>query len=110
MLYIRKYRPELNFSRSLSNKINIAAHISKKTFFLPDREMETNNFLFWPNVALDEFIHWKIRLAFLRMANSGALRFTSNQLGEDAWLLGLSPIFNVTKLMKNSACVIDFLG
>ena len=83
---------------------------SPKKIFLPDRETETNNFLFWPNVALDEFIHWKIRLAFLRTANSGALRFTSNQLTEDAWLLGLSPIFNIKKLMKNSACIIDFLG
>ena len=38
-------------------------------------------------VALDKRIHWKIRLAFLRMAYSGALGFSCNQQTKDAWLL-----------------------
>ena len=53
-------------------------------------------------VALDKLILCKIRLSFLRMANSGALGLTGNQLTKDAWLLETSPIFNVRKLMKNS--------
>ena len=36
------------------------------------------------NVALDKLTHCKIRLTFYRMANSGALRLTGNQLTEDA--------------------------
>ena len=56
------------------------------------------------NVALDKLIHWMVRLAFLRMG----LGFTRNQLTEDAWLLRSSPIFNVRKLMKNSAHIKDF--
>ena len=62
------------------------------------------------NVALDKIIHWKIRLAFLRTANSGALGFTGNQLTEDAWLLGSSPIFNIRKLTKNSGAHYRFFG
>ena len=34
--------------------------------------------------------------------------FTSNQLTEDAWLLGTSLIFNIRKLMKINKCIIDF--
>ena len=55
------------------------------------------------NVALDKLIHLKIRLAFLRLANSGAVGLPGNQLTEDAWLLGSSPIFNDRELMKDSA-------
>ena len=62
------------------------------------------------NVALDKLIYWKIRLAFLRIVNSGVLGFTDNQLSKDAWLLRLYPIFNVRKLTKNSMGIIDFLG
>ena len=51
-----------------------------------------------------------IRLAFFWTVNSSALWFTSNQMTEDGWLLGSSPIFNVRKLMKNSMHIIDFLG
>ena len=62
------------------------------------------------NVTLDKLIHWKIRLAFLKTANSSALGFTGNQLTEYAWLWGSSPVLNIRKLAKNSGCIIDFLG
>ena len=51
-----------------------------------------------------------MRLALLRKANSGGLGFTSNQLTKDACLLGPCPIFNIRKLTKNSAHIIDFFG
>ena len=62
------------------------------------------------NVVLDKLIAWKIRLAFLRRANSRALGITVDQQANDAWLLGLSSIFNIIKLRKNSAHLVDFLG
>ena len=49
-----------------------------------------------------------MRLALLRMANSGAPGLTGNQLTKDACLLGPSPSFNIRKLTKNSARIIDF--
>ena len=49
-----------------------------------------------------------MRLAFLRTAYSVVLGFTGNQLTKDACLLGLSPIFKVRKLVKNSMCIVDF--
>ena len=52
------------------------------------------------NVALDKVTNWKIRLAFLTTANSSTLGFTSNQLTEDAWFLGSSPIYSVRKMTK----------
>ena len=61
-------------------------------------------------VALDKLIHWKIRLAFPRTTNSGALGLTGNQLTDDAWLMGPSLIFNVRRLTKNSARIIGFLS
>ena len=57
------------------------------------------------NVALDKRIHWRIRLAFLRTA----LGLIVNQLTEDSWQLGSSPTFDVRKLTKNIACIMDFL-
>ena len=62
------------------------------------------------NVALGELIHSKIRLAFLRRANADALRLTSNEMTEEAWLVGLSPIFNTRKLTKTNVHITDFLG
>ena len=47
---------------------------------------------------------------FWRNNNSSALGFTGNQLTEDTWLLGLSPIYNVRKVTNNSVDIIDFLG
>ena len=61
-------------------------------------------------VALDKLIHWKIRLAYPRTNNSGALGLTGNQLTDDAWLMEMTLIFNVRRLTKNSARIIDFLG
>ena len=33
---------------------------------------------YWKYAALDKLIHWKIKIAFLRMANSIALGLTGN--------------------------------
>lgn len=52
------------------------------------------------NVAIDKFFHWKIRLDFVRMTNSGGLVLISSQETKKASLLRLSPIFNVRKLKK----------
>ena len=62
------------------------------------------------SVASDKLIHWKITLAFLSTAHSGVLELNGKQLTKDAWLLRSSPIFNVRKLTKNSARVLDFFG
>ena len=43
------------------------------------------------NVALGDLFIKRLRLAFLRTANSSALGFTGNQLTEDAWLLDGPP-------------------
>ena len=62
------------------------------------------------NVALGKLIHWKVRLAFLRTANSAALMLTSNELTKEARLLGMSPIFNTRQLTKTNMHITDFLG
>ena len=41
--------------------------------------------------------------------NSSALGFTGNKVTEDAWLLGLSPIYNVRQLTKNSVHINNIL-
>ena len=41
--------------------------------------------------------------------NSSALEFTGNKVTEDAWLLGLSPIYNVRQLTKNSGHINNIL-
>ena len=56
------------------------------------------------HVALGNLIYGKITLASLGTANCSMLGLTGNQLTKDAWLLGLSLIFNVRKLRKNSTC------
>ena len=62
------------------------------------------------NDVLDKLILWKIRLVFLEMANSDKLGLNGSQRTKDTWPLGLSPIFKVRKLTKNSTHLIDFLG
>ena len=58
------------------------------------------------NVAFDKLFHWKIRLDFLRMTNSGALGFADNPETEDTWLLGWSPLLMLENGRK-IACIID---
>ena len=62
------------------------------------------------NVALENLIHCKIRLAFLSTANFCVLGLTGNQLAKDVWPLGSYSIFNNRKLTKNRMHIRDFFG
>ena len=51
----------------------------------------------------------EINVFFGENNNSSALEFTGNKVTEDAWLLGLSPIYNVRQLTKNSVHINNIL-